>query len=87
MLPSNITEEQLARCDVYLSICKPLGEMCPGYSDSTTCQKVTLTNGTAYYYDMGTYDGNDEFLPFSSKYVTNQQGLSLLIKVLGDHIC
>jgi hypothetical protein len=75
MLPFNTTEEELAWCNVYLSVCKPLGsEVCPDYPDSTTCQEVMTTNGDRYYYDMGTYEGNKEFYPITGKHAVLRQG-------------
>lgn len=62
MLPTNTTEDQLASCHIFISICKPLGSStCPGYPNSTTCQEVRTTSGNLYYYDMGTYSSNSEF--------------------------
>lgn len=64
MLPSNTTEDALQWCNIYLSVCKPLGSIvCPDYPDSTTCQEVMTVDGDSYYYDMGTYTENSEFEP------------------------
>lgn len=67
MLPTNTTEEELEGCNIFLSVCKPLGSsVCPDYPNSTTCQVVTTIHGDTYYYDMGTYS-EKEFSPLSGK--------------------
>lgn len=67
ILPSGLEARDLASCDIFISVCKPLGEICPDYENSTTCQMVTTTNGTLYYFDMGHYTGSGEFNPLNGK--------------------
>ena len=65
MLPVNTTEDELVSCDIFISVCKPLGNtVCPGYPNSTTCQQVTTVTGESYYYDMGSYSSASNFEPF-----------------------
>lgn len=65
MLPTNATEDEVKGCNIFLSVCKPLGSsVCPTYPNSTTCQQVTTVYGDSYYYDMGTYTGKSEFNSF-----------------------
>ncbi len=59
--------DEIDYCDILISVCHPLGnDTCQEHENSTTCQEVVLKNGDAhYFYDMGTYAGNDEFDPLN----------------------
>ncbi len=64
MLPYNTTDDDVERCNLYVSVCKTLNAtLCGGIENSTTCQEVILKNTTKVYFDMGTYKGNGEFSP------------------------
>jgi hypothetical protein len=58
------TMKEIANCTVYFSICKPLPrDICIGQINSSTCQVVKTKNGTTHYFDIGSYQGNNEFAP------------------------
>lgn len=64
VLPLGYTEDDVEGCNIYISVCKPLGNTtCRGYPNSTTCQQVVMSNLDPFYYDMGTYTDNFEFSP------------------------
>lgn len=86
MLPNNTTEDEVAGCNVFFSVCKPLNSsVCPDYPNSTTCQEVVTTDGQVHYYDMGAY-AEKKFNPISGN-VTGFQATRVAANVTESAEC
>jgi len=64
-LPLGYDQADVVSCDMYFSLCKPLGAICEGYENSSTCQIVTTADSNVTVYDMGTYKNNEDIVPLS----------------------
>ncbi len=60
LLPLGYTQDQVESCDIYYAACRPLGNACGQYINSTSCQKV-VANNTDYYFDMGAFNPEEKY--------------------------
>lgn len=62
-----INDTDVAGCTVFFSICKPLPKSVCGASAGNVsfCQVVTSTDGTKYYYNIGSYSTKHSFIALS----------------------
>jgi hypothetical protein len=62
IVPTGYEETNITDCHIYFSICKPVDEsVCPGHTNSSTCQVVTTDDGDQHVYSIGDFQNVNEF--------------------------